>query len=142
MRNLLILLIFGAFLLPVGCHKATVPEPGPTALDEQQFDDIPVPKGFRLITRRSFSYRSGDMRMGQFFYEGTRLGAGQALIHYEREMVRAIHGWTLTDISKEEGVAMFRKGRDEVRVVCEKRAEVTRVTVEVNYREDAPRTNQ
>jgi hypothetical protein len=146
-RNLLILLVLGVLLLQTGCQtdpfrKATVPEVGPTALDAEQFDDIPVPRGFRLDSSRSYSYRSGELRKGEFYYSGTRLTPAQALGHYQAEMVRPIYGWSITEISEGDGSLAFLKGRDRVVVRCEKMGESTRVSVIVNGGEDAPRTEE
>ena len=147
-RNLLMILMLGATFALTACRtddgpfrKTTVPEPGPTGLDEQQFDDIPVPKGYTLLPRRSFSHRSGGLRMGQFVYEGFRLSPRAILRHYEREMVRPLYGWTLTDIDREAGTAAFEKSGDRARVQCETKGESTRVTIDVNYEDSGPGTD-
>jgi hypothetical protein len=146
-RNLLTLFVFGIIAFPVGCataddpfRKITVPEAGPTGLDEAQFEDVPVPRGFTLQTRRSFSYRSADLRMGQFVYHGTLLSPAKALSWLEQEMERPMYGWTVVEQHLDEGWTLFRKGSEEARVRTETAGNLTRVTIDVNYREDAPRT--
>ena len=147
MRNLLMLLTLGTLLLLPACgsdgpfRKATVPEPGPTGLDQQQFEDIPVPRGFRLLTKRSFSYQSSDLRLGQFVYEGTRLSPRNSLLHYEREMVRPLYGWSLTEANHETRTLTFSKGGDRARVHCKTERDATRVTIDVNYEDSATRTD-
>jgi hypothetical protein len=137
MRNLLPLLVLGLIVTSIGCQsedpfrKVSVPEAGPTGLDEQQFHDVPVPRGFRLVTERSFSYRTGDLRLGQHFYEGSTLDAGEALDFYAKEMVRPLYGWTM--VVREKKWATFRKDRDEALVTIEAVGEQTRITVNVNY---------
>jgi len=145
-RNLLTIMAFCALLPLLACEssgpldKLALPGPGPTGLDEQQFDDVPTAGGFRLVTERSFSHQTGDLRLGRFVYEGRRLSPGDALAFYRTEMVRALYGWTIDQVDPEAGFATFRKGRDEARVQSGKRGEVTRVTVDVNYREETTRT--
>jgi hypothetical protein len=143
----LIFLMFGVFCLLAACKtntpldKVKLPETGPTGLDERQFDDVPAPEGFRLISRRSFSYTVGDLRLGSFRYEGARLSPKAALEYYTTEMVRPLYGWSLVETEAGTYAATLRKGRtDEARVHCKKVGELTRVTIDVNYSEDAPRT--
>ncbi len=146
MRNLLTILVFCVLLPLLGCEssgpldKVALPGPGPTGLDEQQFTDIPAAKGFRLISERSFSHQTGELRLGRFVYEGRRLSPGNALAHYRKEMPRSLYGWTVDEVDPEAGYATFRKGRDEARVQSGRHGEATRITVDVNYREDATRT--
>jgi hypothetical protein len=148
-RNLLILMMFGVFFMFAACNtntpldKVTLPEIGPTGLSEQQFEDVPSPEGFRLVTRRSFSYEVGSLRLGSFRYEGERLSPKAALRYYTTEMVRPLYGWSLVENPARPNQATLRKGRnDEARVYCKKVGEVTRVTVNVNFSDDAPRTRQ
>lgn len=76
-RNFLVITLLGYCVIVLsGCallqRKAKVPQ-GPTLLEPQailKFADLPVPAGFRLISRDSYAFESAGVRVGVLKYQG------------------------------------------------------------------------
>src|SRR5262245_40562622 len=114
----------GVVLLLAGCRSvyedAKKPAPDPdfdhASIARSQFEDIPVPEGFKLRTDllQSYTYQCGSFRQGRLLYEGAPDPARAA--SYLRDRVPQ-HGWTQTTDSTEGGARKleFRKGRSVLR---------------------------
>src|SRR5262245_50913943 len=114
----------GVLLLLAGCRSvyedAKKPAPDPdfdhASIARAQFEDIPVPEGFKLRTDllQSYSYQCGSFRQGRLLYEGAPDPAHAA--SYLRDRIPQ-HGWTATTDSTEGGARKlaFRKGRSVLR---------------------------
>jgi hypothetical protein len=117
-------LLPGLVLLLAGCRSmyedAKKPAPDPdfdhASIARAQFEDIPVPEGFKLRTDvlQSYSYQCGSFRQGRLLYEGAPDPARAA--SYLRDRIPQ-HGWTQTIDSTDGGARRleFRKGRSLLR---------------------------
>lgn len=91
-----------AFLVALASCAGAYPD-GSTeeasALSPVQFDDIPVPDGFELQTgmNQSFSYQSGDYRIGEFHYAG--LPPGEQVRGFMNENM-PLYGWAKTNVEE------------------------------------------
>lgn len=98
-----ILLAFAVYTSLTGC--ATVSNQGDSAVEprilEPQlsigFTDIPLPSGFKFLSRHSYSFQSGDVRMAVLKYSG-RPGAGQAFNFFKQQM--PIYNWVLMNTAE------------------------------------------
>jgi hypothetical protein len=54
------------------------------------FEDIPVPAGFKLERKTSYSFQNDTTRVGRLVYEG-RGSINQVLAFYQQQM--PLHGW-------------------------------------------------
>lgn len=80
-------------------------DPDSTELRPLQFDDIPVPYGFRLVDRlnESLTYEAGAMRVGRLEYRGEGLRPEAVADFYRTQMPLTPNGWTFDHESDQGG---------------------------------------
>ena len=96
MRRLSLLLIIGvvtvALYCATGCKKGDQPGGAPQAqfANDVTFEDIPVPSGFTLMRKDSYSFQNDVTRVGRLVYKG-RSDINNVLAFYQQQM--PLHGW-------------------------------------------------
>jgi hypothetical protein len=75
-----------------GCKKGDQPGGVPAARfsNDVTFEDIPVPDGFTLERKNSYSFQNDVTRVGRLVYEG-RSNLNNVLAFYQQQM--PLHGW-------------------------------------------------
>ncbi|MDD5556604.1 MAG: hypothetical protein PHN82_05045 [bacterium] len=75
-----------------GCRKADQPGGVPSVQfsTDVSFEDIPVPAGFTLKRKDSYSFQNDMVRVGRLVYTG-RSGVNNVLAFYQQQM--PLHGW-------------------------------------------------
>jgi hypothetical protein len=103
-------------------------------LSRTQFDDIPVPRGFRLRSTKneSFSFRHGAIRVGRFAYHG-RGNVEDVTGFYQSQMGLLPFGWKETGTSRTpEGSRLeFAKGAEACRITVTSSQRETDIIIEV-----------
>ncbi len=130
-----------------GCRDMTkittgeLPPPSSNVLTVQQFDDIPVPRGFVLQTEPvrslsfpgSYIYHSPDYREGRLLYTGPDDPA-KILDFYRSQMILPVNGWhsVAEQSGPDGGQLVFEKGptRSHLRVFLDGKS--TYVLIEVS----------
>ncbi len=101
-KNILVLalLIFSAMML-LGCQtlwkKESSPK-GPTILEPSimtRFNDIPIPSGFKLLPKESYSFENAGVRMGVLRYQG-KASAEQVVNFFKEQM--PMYNWRLLNV--------------------------------------------
>lgn len=96
MRNTFFYLMAGvvavSLLCVTSCTKSGTPASQPQVAfsNDVTFEDIPVPKGFKLKRRDSYSFQNDVTRVGRLVYEG-RSSINNVLAFYQQQM--PLHGW-------------------------------------------------
>ncbi|MFH0911968.1 MAG: hypothetical protein V1918_10750 [Planctomycetota bacterium] len=143
-KSLFIGLVLATFLFAGGCeffHVLGLPfgrrvpfnpaeQPSDIRIQRDvQFDDIPVPMAFMIRRPESFSYRSVNMRLGDFHYQGAWTYR-KVESFYNRQMPLA--GWE--KIAEEDGkgtlITLWTKGGER----CSLSLDVRDVEVKVHVR--------
>ena len=99
-----------------------------------QFADIPVPMGFLLDRKKSYSFRGSTFRFGTFRYEGAWTQR-KTTDFYRRQM--PVSGWTeLKDEERDQGYVevtyfLYSKGRERCEIKVTSEIESMIVTVRV-----------
>jgi len=72
----------------------TVEQTRSQELQRVQFRDVPVPKGFQLVTRgnRSYSFQGGGVRVAGLQYWGTE-PPEEVVAFYNQTMPLSVYGW-------------------------------------------------
>jgi len=75
-----------------GCKKGDQPAGAPPVAfsKDVSFEDIPVPAGFTLKRKVSYSFQNDVTRVGRLVYEG-RSSVNNVLAFYQQQM--PLHGW-------------------------------------------------
>lgn len=71
----------------------------PALLEPQaaiKFSDVPVPVGFKLVPRESYSFETSGMRVGMLKYQGKIKDADQVVNFYKEQM--AMYNWNLLNV--------------------------------------------
>lgn len=95
-------------LTMTGCastgNDGAVGSPDSIHFTATQFDDIPVPYGYRMMERlnESLVYERQDMRIGRTKYRGRRESLSDVNSFY-REHMEEHHGWTFAGESVDAG---------------------------------------
>lgn len=96
MRGIYLLLILVAFILLGGC---TILQPkdttNPALLEPQtlvKFSDVPVPSGFKLLPKDSYSFEALGTRVGMLKYQG-KASIERVAAFYKEQM--GLANWTL-----------------------------------------------
>ncbi len=117
-----LLFFFGSCATDAGDGPLEV-TPGPQdgisrELSRTQFEDVPVPRGFKIRTARneSFSFRHGNVREGRLVYGGAGF-LDDVEAFYRSQMTLAPFGWTEGTTSRDPGriVMSWRKDAE----ICE-----------------------
>jgi len=123
------------FLAGCGGPETTQPFPrvaqGEVVLRQNvQFEDVPVPRNFRLDRTRSHSFESSRFREGEFRYEGPE-SVVNAVAFYRGEM--ELDGWRLVDETIRSGRAtlVFAKGAERAEVFLEEKPYLTQLEIRV-----------
>ncbi len=131
--------LFWVLGLPFGNRMPFNPAEEPTDINIQrnvQFADVPVPMNFALRWPESQSYRSVNLRTGDFLYEGAWTYRRTAAF-YERQMPLA--GWTKA--AEEDDIGWLRtvwsKGPERCSVFIDDRGQLIQVRARV-YRPEGP----
>ncbi|MCX6356583.1 MAG: hypothetical protein NT045_01685 [Candidatus Aureabacteria bacterium] len=96
MKRLAVFLMGGLVILSLavvgGCKKGDQPAGTPQVAfsNDVSFEDIPVPAGFVLKRRDSYSFQNDVTRVGRLVYEG-RSDMNNVLAFYQQQM--PLHGW-------------------------------------------------
>ena len=141
-------MVVGCGLLPllaVGCDSIENPrtfapgEPDVAAtrsveLHRSQFEDVPVPRGFEVVTRgnRSFSFARGGVRVGRFVYWGQQ-GVEEVAAFFRRTMGLRAYGWLFRsqDVGQDNTTIGFRKDHVECTVTITQGGNGTYVQIDV-----------
>ena len=85
-RNVLLVFLLSLPLI-TGC--ASKPQVGagtiPEFTTDLTFNDIPIPKGFRLVRKKSLSFQNDYIRVGRFVYYG-RSSVNDVLAFVQQQM--------------------------------------------------------
>ena len=83
-------------------------------LQRVQFADVPVPRGFELVTRgnRSFSFQGGGVRLGRFRYWGKQTREEVAAF-YRRTMPLSTYGWSSKADKEDKDVSTLVFAKDD-----------------------------
>jgi hypothetical protein len=75
-----------------GCKKGDQPGGVPQAQfsNDVSFEDIPVPAGFVLVRKESYSFQNDVTRVGHLVYKG-RSDINNVLAFFQQQM--PLHGW-------------------------------------------------
>ncbi|MEJ2744647.1 MAG: hypothetical protein P8123_03025 [bacterium] len=75
-----------------GCKKGDQPAGAPSVAfsNDVTFEDIPVPAGFTLVRKNSYSFQNDMTRVGRLVYKG-RSDINNVLAFYQQQM--PLHGW-------------------------------------------------
>jgi hypothetical protein len=110
--------------------------PDSTELKSVQFDDIPVPFGFRLQERlnQSLTYEYGTMRVGRLQYRGEGLRPAAAAEFYKNQMPLAPNGWAFENEldQSNQRILSFHKKPYRCTVTINEEKTSTYITVEVD----------
>lgn len=96
MRKLSAWFIIAAALVSLaaltGCQKGDQPGGAPQAQfsNDVSFEDIPVPSGFILVRKESYSFQNDVTRVGHLVYKG-RSNINNVLAFFQQQM--PLHGW-------------------------------------------------
>lgn len=97
--KLFIPVLFLLSIVLAGC--ASIGNKGPAQTLQAQsllkFSDMPVPAGFRLLARDSYSFESAGMRVGLLKYQG-KATLDQVVNFYKEQM--PMYNWTLLNITE------------------------------------------
>lgn len=76
----------------MGCKKGDQPAGAPSVgfSNDVTFEDIPVPAGFSLVRKDSYSFQNDVTRVGRLVYKG-RSDINNVLAFYQQQM--PLHGW-------------------------------------------------
>lgn len=103
-------------------------------LQRSQFDDVPVPHGFEIVTRgnRSFSFARGGVRVGRFVYWG-RQDVEEVANFFRRTMELRAYGWQLRsqDVGRTNATFDFRKDQVDCTVTITQEGGGTYVRIDV-----------
>lgn len=98
-KKILSVVIVGLFLFN-GCASfpvqktSTPPQPLQTA-EVLKFEDIPVPRGFKLLANESFAFQTEETRVGLLKYAGSPT-ADAVVLFYKEQMAQ--FGWSLLNV--------------------------------------------
>jgi len=101
MKRGLILLLVLAIFTATGCaitKKNKDVAANPAILEPQatlRFNDVPVPAGFRLIPKESYSFENAGVRVGLLKYQGK--ADPDAVTNFYKEQM-ALYNWNLLNI--------------------------------------------
>lgn len=101
MKIKLNLILLTGILILAGCatsHQKNNPSVNPQILEPQamlKFSDVPVPVGFKMILRESYSFQSGGVRVGLLKYQG-KANVDQVINFYKDQM--PMYNWNLLNI--------------------------------------------
>ena len=96
MKTLLYIVAIAAAVAVVsgtgGCKKNLTPgsQPQVAFSNDVSFEDIPVPAGFILERKKSYSFQNDVTRVGRLVYKG-RSSINNVLAFYQQQM--PLHGW-------------------------------------------------
>ncbi len=96
MRNVCFWYVVGALAASLvcvcGCKKGDQPAGVPAVQfsSDVTFEDIPVPSGFSLVRKDSYSFQNDVTRVGRLVYKG-RSNLNNVLSFYQQQM--PLHGW-------------------------------------------------
>ena len=101
-------------LILAGCGAGVIQEHDPgVKLDTRQYQDLPVPEGFTLVERDTWSYLSQSVRVAQYhYYSGAEAPKAFAFMTTKVQEL----GWTVTEGPPLLGwqSASFRRERDRL----------------------------
>ncbi len=80
-----------SFPIQRGGGPAKALEPAPLL----KFDDVPVPRGFKLLANESFAFHTEETRVGLLKYAGSPT-ADAVVLFYKEQMAQL--GWTLLNV--------------------------------------------
>jgi hypothetical protein len=138
--------IVATFLLSVALGAGCVslgggPTPVSRELGAVQFNDVPVPGGFVLVTEdgRSWSYSEGgsgpgSIRMGHLEYTG-KGDIVELVAWYETQLLRPLHGWTGVErlsADDDSGSLVFERPEDRCVVSIRREGPLVRIVVDRN----------
>jgi len=97
----LIFILLAGILILAGC--STSPQKNNQSIDTKilepqamlKFSDVPVPVGFKMILRESYSFQSGGVRVGLLKYHG-KANVDQVINFYKEQM--PMYNWNLLNI--------------------------------------------
>lgn len=96
MKSLWIYVVIGACAAALcgtsGCKKGDQPGGVPSVQfsNDVSFEDIPIPAGFRLKRKESYSFQNDVTRVGHLVYKG-HSSINNVLAFYQQQM--PLHGW-------------------------------------------------
>jgi len=133
-----------AMVWAAGCGEPEATQPLPRVAQGEvllrknvQFEDIPVPRDFRIDRTRSNSFESSRFREGEFWYEGPQ--SVESVVAFFRAEMTA-DGWELADETVRTGRAtlVFVKGAEVAEVFAEERPYLTQLEIRVSPVNVAP----
>ncbi|MDP8248910.1 MAG: hypothetical protein P9M00_12280 [Candidatus Tritonobacter lacicola] len=119
-RNLLLVILLSIPLL-AGCASKSDVKTGtmPEFTTDLTFDDIPIPKGFKLTRSKSLSFQNDYMRVGRFVYYG-REDTNDVLAFIQQQM--PLNQWEpISYVDTKQSIRRYEKGDQECTVIVEKR---------------------
>lgn len=96
-----IMILFLVFAVFSGCSTSSqtkLQADNPKLLEPQamlKFGDVPIPVGFKMLLRESYSFQSGGVRVGLLKYQG-KADVDQVINFYKEQM--PMYKWTLLNI--------------------------------------------
>jgi hypothetical protein len=91
--------LFFSLVTMLGCvGPFKRPSPGSGLLEPsslQRFSDVPVPAGFKLLAKDSYSFESSGVRVGVLRYRG-KAGPDQVVNFYREQM--PMYNWNLLNV--------------------------------------------
>lgn len=99
MRSVYVFLMLASFILLGGCTVLdTKNSTNPALLEPQtlvKFSDVPVPTGFKLLPKSSYSFETTGTRVGMLKYQG-KASIDQISLFYKEQM--SVYSWNLLNI--------------------------------------------
>jgi hypothetical protein len=132
MRATVIICAALAGFLVAGCGitQEKTPVTGSNALTPvaAKLPDIPVPYGFKLLTKNSYSFESGAIRVAVLRYKGS--SQIESVVRFYKEQM-PLSGWTLLNIIQYEN-SLLNFERDEETCIVDVSPRLTGVLVTVS----------
>ncbi|MDO8662667.1 MAG: hypothetical protein Q7K98_05555 [Candidatus Omnitrophota bacterium] len=99
MRKGILLLAVICFLLTgmIGCASLSDKEDSLQTQSLLKFSDLPIPTGFKMLAKNSYSFESSGMRVGLLRYQG-KASLDQVVNFYKEQM--SMYNWTLLNITQ------------------------------------------
>jgi hypothetical protein len=107
---LLACLVAVSIVCVTGCQKGGQAASAPQVQFSRDvtFEDIPVPAGFKLERKKSYSFQNDVTRVGRLSYEG-RSSINNVLAFYQQQM--PLHGWQeMSYVDYGSSIRYFEKG--------------------------------
>lgn len=146
MRYRAILFLIVSFFVLTGCTTTSIkdkPLGGPALLEPQamlKFSDVPVPAGFKLLPKDSYSFESTGVRVGLLKYQG-KANTDQVTNFYKEQML--MYNWHLLNIVEYgERLLNFEREAETCIISLLPKGNTTTITISLGPKSQIPRKSE